>query len=79
MKLIKFEKENCPACTMVENHLGQHELYVEKVNPFDNPNLAVKYGVMSVPVTVLVDENGEEVMKSKGFNPDQLDEMIAKL
>lgn len=79
MNLLKFEKENCPACTMVENYLMDQNVKAEKVNPFENPKLAVKYGISSVPVTLLLDDQGEVIKKSIGFKPDELEEMIEQL
>lgn len=78
-KLIKFEKENCPACTMVENFLNANEVDVEKVNPFENPKLAAKFMISSVPVTILLDDEGNEIQRSRGFNPAELEEIITKL
>jgi thioredoxin 1 len=78
-KLLKFEKENCPACTMVENVLNEQGVIAEKVNPFENPKLAVKFEISSVPVTILIDEEGNEIQRSRGFNPDELQELISKL
>lgn len=79
VKLLKFEKDNCPACTMVENFLNENDVVAEKVNPFDNPKLAVKYKISSVPVTILLDEEENEVQRSIGFKPDQLNEIISKM
>jgi len=78
-KLIKFEKENCPACTMVQNVLDANEVIVEKVNPFEQPKLAVEFGISSVPVTILVDDEGKEVTRSIGFKPGELEEIINQL
>lgn len=78
-KIIKFEKDSCPACTMVENFLNDNGVKVEKVNPFDNPKLATKYKISSVPVTILLDDEGNEIERSRGFNPEELEEMISKL
>ncbi|MNF97604.1 Thioredoxin [compost metagenome] len=79
MKLLKFEKDNCPACTMVENFLNDNEITAEKVNPFNNPELAAQYDIGSVPVTILLNNSGEEVDRSIGFKPDELEELISKL
>lgn len=79
MKLLKFEKENCPACTMVENFLQDNKVCAEKVNPFENPKLAVQYKISSVPVTILLDEVGGEVKRSVGFKPDELENIITAL
>jgi thioredoxin 1 len=78
-KLIKFEKENCPACTMVENFLSDQNVKAEKINPFDNPKLAAQFMISSVPVTILLDDEGNEIQRSRGFNPAELESIIAKL
>jgi thioredoxin 1 len=78
-KLLKFEKENCPACTMVENFLTDKNVEVEKVNPFENPKLAAKFMISSVPVTILLDEEGNEIQRSRGFNPDELESIVEQL
>ncbi len=75
-KLIKFEKENCPACTIVENFLSEKDVSPEKVNPFDQPDLAVKFKISSVPVVILLSDEGQEIKRSRGFNPGELEEII---
>lgn len=79
MKLLKFEKENCPACTMVENFLNDKGVVTEKVNPFSDPKLAVKFGITSVPVTILLDDEENELQRSIGFKPDQLEDLVSQL
>jgi thioredoxin 1 len=78
-KLIKFEKDNCPACKQVEMFLMSNRTKAEIINPFENPDLAVKYEISSVPVTILLNEDGEELTRSIGFKPDELEEMIENL
>jgi thioredoxin 1 len=78
-KLLKFEKENCPACTMVENFLADNNVKAEKVNPFDNPKLAAKFMISSVPVTILLDDEDNELGRSRGFNPAELESLITQL
>lgn len=78
-KLLKFEKENCPACTMVENFLADNNVVAEKVNPFNDPKLATKFMISSVPVTILLDEEGNELDRSRGFNPTELEKLISQL
>lgn len=78
-RIIKFEKDGCVPCQMVQNILNDKRVEVEKVNPFDSPELAVKYNVSSVPITILVDSNGNEVQRSIGFNPSELEELLSKL
>lgn len=79
MKLLKFEKDNCPACTMVQNFLEANNITVEKVNPFENPKLAASFMISSVPVTILLDDEGNEVNRSRGFNPIELEKLISQL
>lgn len=79
MKLIKLEKYNCRPCSMVESFLYNAGVEYDKINIEDNPEVAIQYGVMSVPVTLLLDDNGLEVQRVVGFNPPQLNDLISKL
>jgi thioredoxin 1 len=79
MKLLKFEKENCPACTMVEHFLSDRNIEPEKVNPFENPKLAANFRISSVPVTILLDDEGNEIKRVIGFKPDELEDIINSL
>ncbi len=74
-KLIKFEKADCNPCMMVSDLLDKSGVEYEKVNPFNNPELAVKYKVRSVPTTILVDQN-QEIKRTIGYNPEELQEII---
>lgn len=78
MKVIKFEKQNCVPCTMVQNFLDDKGIEVEKVNPFDNPDEAIKYQIGSVPVVILLDGD-TEVKRSIGYKPDELEEIVSQL
>ena len=75
MKIIKFEKPNCVPCTMVQNLLDDKGVKVEKINPFDNPDEAIKYQIGSVPVVILLDED-KELKRSIGYKPEELEEII---
>lgn len=79
MKLLKLEKYNCPTCDKVGIFLDNQEIDYEKVNVEDNPDVAAEFGVMGVPVTILLNDEGNEVKRSTGFNPEELEEMISKL
>ena len=74
-KLIIFEKADCNPCMMVSDLLDKSGVEYEKVNPFNNPELAVKYKVRSVPTTILVDQN-QEIKRTIGYNPEELQEII---
>jgi len=68
--LVDFYANWCGPCQMlgtvlekIENELG---VSVLKVNTDEFQELAIKYGVMSIP-TVILFENGEEIKKHIGF------------
>ncbi len=75
MKIIKFEKKDCNPCAMVSELLDRNGVEYEKVNPFDNPEMAVQFKVRSVPTTILMD-NDVEVRRIIGFKPEELNEIM---
>ena len=50
----------------------------ERINPFDNPEIAVKYKIRSVPTVILFEEN-EEVKRTIGFKPEEINEIISMM
>ncbi|WP_342490456.1 glutaredoxin domain-containing protein [Bacillus sp. FSL R5-0443] len=78
MRLIKLEQPNCNPCKMVSNYLEQAGVEYEEVDVTQNPEVAAQFGVMGVPVTVLLSDQGEEVKRSIGFKPEELDELLKK-
>lgn len=76
MKLIKFETDNCTPCKMVDSVLLGKSVEVERINVEENKELTKKFEIMSVPVLILLDENGEEVKRSKGFNLSEIEEIL---
>ncbi|XBW80066.1 glutaredoxin domain-containing protein [Bacillus velezensis] len=79
MRLIKLEQPNCNPCKMVSNYLKDAGVEYETVDVTQNPEVAAQFGVMGVPVTVLLSDQGEEVKRSVGFKPDELDALINNL
>lgn len=80
IKLIKFEQSNCAPCAAMDMFFKAQEFdSYERVNPFDDPHLAVKYDIGSVPTLILVDENGNEIARSVGFNPPEIEKLISQL
>lgn len=77
-KIIKFEKEDCNPCTMVSEYFNANRVSFDAVNPFNSPEVAMKYKIRSVPTTLLVE--GEDVlMRIVGFQPTALKSMIESL
>jgi len=70
-RIIKFEKNDCAPCEQVSNFLDAKGINYEKVNPFDNPEMAVRFKVRTVP-TVIVLNNDEEEKRIIGFKPEEL-------
>ncbi|MCY7830342.1 thioredoxin domain-containing protein [Bacillus inaquosorum] len=79
MRLIKLEQPNCNPCKMVSNYLEQADIQFETVDVTQEPEVASRFGVMGVPVTILLSGQGEEVKRSIGFKPDELDALINDL
>ncbi|GIN35671.1 thioredoxin family protein [Bacillus sp. FSL K6-1109] len=76
MKLIKLEQPSCHPCQLVSNYLKEKEIEFEAIDVNQRPEIAAEYGVMGVPVTILLDERGNEVKRSSGFKPDELDNIV---
>ena len=78
-KLIKIYKNNCFPCSQVSGYLKDNAIDHEEYNIMDNMDLAVKYDIMTVPVTILLDDNGLEIDRSKGYNEKELANLISQL
>lgn len=70
-RILKFEKNDCVPCNQVSDYLDRKGVSYEKVNPFDKPELAMRYKVRTVP-TVIVLNGNEETFRTIGFKPDEL-------
>ncbi|MCX2809570.1 thioredoxin domain-containing protein [Bacillus sp. ChL18] len=79
MRLIKLEQPNCNPCKMVSNYLNDAGVKYETVDVTQKPEVAAQYEVMGVPVTILLNEQGEEVKRSIGFKPDELDKLVREV
>jgi thioredoxin 1 len=81
MKLKKLEKYRCTYCNQLSDYLNQTGVEYESVNVEDNPEEASKYGVMTLPVLLLLDDDGNEVERMLGYNPgrtNEVDELVSK-
>lgn len=76
MKVIKFEQPNCVPCKLVSEFLDGKVEY-EKISAFDDPDKAADFGVMSVPVVVVLDDNGTEIARTTGYKENELNNIVA--
>ena len=68
--LVDFYANWCGPCKMLSPILEKiEEVKVLKVNVDENPELARKYGVMSIPCLILFDK-GKELKRNVGFIPE---------
>ena len=80
--LIDFYADWCGPCRMMapvlnefSDHIGDQAI-VGKINTEQSPELAHKYGVMSIPTLIII-RNGEEVERLVGVhNVGSLDQII---
>ena len=68
--LLDFYADWCGPCRMVAPIVHEiaeenDNVVVAKINVDNEPDLAMKFGVMSIP-TLVVMKNGEEVMRATG-------------
>lgn len=83
-RIIKFENpDNCAPCESVEKHLKDKGVEFEKVNPFEDPKLARRYSVRSVPTVIKVINDGvdnpvrgQDYIAVMGYNPVELNSLV---
>ena len=74
--LVDFFAEWCGPCKMLSPNLEKLDYNILKVDVDKFQDLAISYGVMSVPTLILF-KNGKEVNKSIGYlDIDELKEMV---
>ncbi len=70
MELFVFVQENCPTCEKLKEQLNIFEKEnvstVSYFSPFNDKENFLKFGVLSTPVTILVDEKKEEIERFYG-------------
>jgi thioredoxin 1 len=80
MKVLKFYADWCGPCkalsATIENHY-KGDIPIEDVNIETNSDLTIQYRVRSVPVCVLLDDNGNEIKRQSGVMMiDQFEEFL---
>lgn len=77
MKLLKFYATWCEPCKglamIINGAKDKIDMPIEDVNIEENMDLALQYGIRSVPTLVVVDEDGNAIKKNVGvLNESQL-------
>ena len=74
--LVDFYAEWCGPCKMLAPNLEKLDYNILKVDVDKFQDLAISYGVMSVPTLILF-KGGKEINKSIGYSDiDELKEMV---
>lgn len=72
LTLIKRSVPVCPGCTMQEKALESAGVPFRAIDITHDPDAVEKYGISSIPVSIIEDADGEEVVRFNGFRPAEL-------
>jgi thioredoxin 1 len=83
MKVLKFYASWCAPCKqlsqVIEDNSDAITATIESIDIEQNQELAIRYGIRSVPVMVVVDEAGTEIRRQGGMMmPDKLLEFLGE-
>lgn len=82
--ILDFGATNCGPCKILNNILEEIEnenknITVGKVNIEENPDIAIKFGVMTVPTMVILKEN-KTIQKVNGLKDKEfIEKLINKI
>jgi thioredoxin 1 len=67
MKVFKFSASWCQPCKMLSKTLeGYDAIDIQEIDIDKEQEVAIRYGIRSVPTLVLFDDNGNEVRRKSG-------------
>lgn len=71
--ILYFTASWCGPCKALAPRMEKlsDQINYRKIDVDSNQDLSIKYGVRNVPSLVLVDENGTELNRMVGVQPDQ--------
>ena len=82
--LVDFYADWCAPCKMVAPLIDEiarertGTMLVVKVDTDRAPEVALKYGIRSIP-TLIVFQGGDEVERSLGFEPERVRQLVASV
>lgn len=73
MKLLKMYADWCGPCKALSMTLNGMDLKIplEEINIETDTDTAIKYGVRSIPVLILAEDDGTEIRKIMGAQPKE--------
>jgi len=72
-EILYFSAKWCGPCKALAPRMEKlaSQINYRKIDVDSNQDMSMKYGVRNVPSLVLVDENGTELNRMVGVQPDQ--------
>lgn len=72
-KVLKFGASWCGPCQKLSKDLEKYPINlpnvsIEEISVDDNEEMAEHYNIMSVPVSIIIDENHEEICRVVGYS-----------
>ncbi|QEG04195.1 putative thioredoxin [Bacillus phage BC-T25] len=79
MKVLKFENAGCKPCQAVQEFLEREGVKFKAIDAFKEPREAAKHDIGSVPTVIVLDDQDNELKRSIGFKPAELEEIVEML
>jgi thioredoxin 1 len=77
--IIVLSQQHCRPCSFVKSYLDSQNVNYDVIDVQENNEYVEKYGIMSTPVTILLDDSGNELIRVSGYNPNDIQELIEQL